>query len=159
MTLSELQTMTVIQLRKVARENNIVLGAGVDKASIVSKIAGAMKLTPEPEQLSFSEMNDLSVFPEKEDPQPVQPVVEESSAEILENSESAAASEESTPEPAVPVPRISSASFIFASCIARTRSSTVPFMISLYTVTFRCCPIRCARSVAWFCTARFHQGS
>lgn len=39
MTLSELQSMTVLQLRKYARENNIVLGAGVDKAAIVEKIS------------------------------------------------------------------------------------------------------------------------
>ncbi len=39
MTLEELNSMTVLQLRKVARENDIVLGAGVDKLAILNKIA------------------------------------------------------------------------------------------------------------------------
>ncbi len=39
MTCDELKSMTILQLRKLARENSIVLGAGVDKAMIVEKIA------------------------------------------------------------------------------------------------------------------------
>ena len=38
MTESELSSMTVIQLRKLAKENNITLGAGIDKAGIIAKI-------------------------------------------------------------------------------------------------------------------------
>lgn len=38
MTDSELSSMTVIQLRKLAKENNITLGAGIDKAGIIAKI-------------------------------------------------------------------------------------------------------------------------
>ena len=53
MTLSELRSMTVIQLRKVARENNIVLGAGVDKENMISKIAEKLGIDIIPEQLSM----------------------------------------------------------------------------------------------------------
>ena len=45
MTLSDLQSKTVIQLRKIARENNIVLGAGVDKSTIIEKLSSALNLT------------------------------------------------------------------------------------------------------------------
>ena len=38
MTEQELSAMTVMQLRKLAKENNITLGAGIDKAGIVRKI-------------------------------------------------------------------------------------------------------------------------
>ena len=40
MTLNDLQSMTVMQLRKLAKEHHVVLGAGIDKAGIVEK-AGA----------------------------------------------------------------------------------------------------------------------
>lgn len=52
MTLSDLRSMTVIQLRKVARENQIVLGAGMEKASIVEKIARALSIPEESESVS-----------------------------------------------------------------------------------------------------------
>src|SRR5271166_579239 len=39
------------------------------------------------------------------------------------------------------------------------RSSTVPSAIRWCTFTVRCCPIRCARSVAWSSTAGFHGRS
>ena len=45
---SELQSMTVIQLRKLAKENGIKLGAGIDKAGIVEKLAEVMLDTPQP---------------------------------------------------------------------------------------------------------------
>ena len=35
----------------------------------------------------------------------------------------------------------------------------MPRQTNLWTTTFRCCPIRKARSVAWFSTAGFHQRS
>ena len=37
-TENELKEMTVLQLRKTAKENGIVIGAGVDKAGIIRKI-------------------------------------------------------------------------------------------------------------------------
>ena len=37
-TENELREMTVLQLRKTAKENSIVIGAGVDKAGIIRKI-------------------------------------------------------------------------------------------------------------------------
>ena len=39
MQISDLQAMTVVQLRKLAKENNIKLHAGIDKEGIVEKIA------------------------------------------------------------------------------------------------------------------------
>ena len=39
MQISDLQTMTVVQLRKLAKENGIKLHAGIDKEGIVTKIA------------------------------------------------------------------------------------------------------------------------
>src|SRR5262249_39168564 len=55
--------------------------------------------------------------------------------------------------------RRSVASPFFRSIRASIRSSTVPRQTNLWTTTFRCCPIRKARSVAWFSTAGFHQRS
>ena len=52
MTKSELNSMTVLQLRKLARENNVVLGAGIDKNGIVDKIAAV--LTESEEQFASS---------------------------------------------------------------------------------------------------------
>ena len=46
---SDLQAMTVVQLRKLAKENNIKLAAGVDKAAIVQKIADALGVDEAPE--------------------------------------------------------------------------------------------------------------
>ena len=41
MTLQELEALTVLQLRKVAKEYHVVLGAGIDKAGIIQKIFSA----------------------------------------------------------------------------------------------------------------------
>ena len=38
MTHNELSKMTVLQLRKLAKENDVVLGAGIDKAGIIEKL-------------------------------------------------------------------------------------------------------------------------
>ena len=38
MTQQELQQMTVMQLRKLAKENNVILGSGIDKAGIIEKL-------------------------------------------------------------------------------------------------------------------------
>ena len=38
MTENELKSMTVVQLRKIARDAGVVLGAGIDKAGIIAKI-------------------------------------------------------------------------------------------------------------------------
>ena len=60
MFLSDLQSMTVIQLRKLARENNIVLGAGVEKAAMIEKIADALNLSRMPEQQSFLDLPEMN---------------------------------------------------------------------------------------------------
>ncbi|MEG2703048.1 MAG: Rho termination factor N-terminal domain-containing protein, partial [Clostridia bacterium] len=38
----ELQAMTVVQLRKLARENGVKLSAGIDKDGIVSRLTYAL---------------------------------------------------------------------------------------------------------------------
>ena len=53
MTIAELQSMTVLQLRKLARDRHVVLGAGLDKAGILAKVASSMGLDMVPEQQSF----------------------------------------------------------------------------------------------------------
>ena len=50
---SDLQAMTVVQLRKLAKENNIKLAAGVDKAAIVQKIASALGVAETPEGAEY----------------------------------------------------------------------------------------------------------
>lgn len=47
MTTQELNAMTVLELRKVAKENGVKLGAGVTKSDIVAKIAAATEKTAE----------------------------------------------------------------------------------------------------------------
>ena len=52
MTRNELNEMTVLALRKLAKENRIVLGAGIDKAGIIEKLAPIVcdDAAPEAEQ-------------------------------------------------------------------------------------------------------------
>ena len=38
MTFDELNEMTVLQLRKLAKDHSVVLGAGIDKAGIIDKL-------------------------------------------------------------------------------------------------------------------------
>ncbi len=47
---SELQAMTVVQLRKLAKESGVKLGAGIDKAGIVERLAEALVNEAQPEQ-------------------------------------------------------------------------------------------------------------
>ena len=42
MTYNELNEMTVLQLRKIAKEHSIVLGAGIDKAGIIEKLLSVL---------------------------------------------------------------------------------------------------------------------
>ena len=53
MTRNELNEMTVLALRKLAKENRIVLGAGIDKAGIIEKLAPIVcdDAAPEAEQI------------------------------------------------------------------------------------------------------------
>ena len=67
MTLSELQAMTVIQLRRFARENSIVLGAGIDKAGMVGKIAAVFGLGPSQQQQSFLDLAADDSAPSRND--------------------------------------------------------------------------------------------
>ena len=42
MTYNELNEMTVLQLRKLAKEHAVVLGAGIDKAGIIQKLLSVL---------------------------------------------------------------------------------------------------------------------
>lgn len=42
MTSTELQSMTVLQLRKLARDHQIKLSSGIDKAGIIEKLAAEL---------------------------------------------------------------------------------------------------------------------
>ena len=42
MQTAELEAMTVVQLRKLAKENGVKLSAGIDKAGIVGRLAEAL---------------------------------------------------------------------------------------------------------------------
>ena len=54
MTYDELNAMTVLQLRKLAKENSVVLGAGIDKAGIIEKLLPVLSA----EQSSASEYDE-----------------------------------------------------------------------------------------------------
>ncbi len=62
MQIEQLQAMTVVQLRKLAKENGVKLSAGIDKAGIVAKIAeklgGAEAEKPQQAELSASHQDD-----------------------------------------------------------------------------------------------------
>lgn len=83
MTRDELKSMTILQLRKIAKENNIVLGAGVDKAMIVEKIASVLsdvgtdtetvEAVPEAADLSAISAESDSSAPVAEQPVPASP--------------------------------------------------------------------------------------
>ena len=57
MTRNELNEMTVLALRKLAKENMVVLGAGIDKAGIIDKLAAVIcdDRDPSPEQDHLAE--------------------------------------------------------------------------------------------------------
>ena len=78
MTHSDLMSMTVLQLRKLAREQKIVLGAGIDKSAMVHKIAAALGCLPEEGQIRFDE-----ILHEDPDPAPsaTEPALEPLAAE------------------------------------------------------------------------------
>ena len=107
MTLSELQSLTVIQLRKIAREQNIVLGAGVDKAAIIAKIAAKLGISVEPEQQSFLDavpeetVSGAAASPEEENQEP-EPVRKEEEAPVPEIRVSAPSPAPVREEPAEP---------------------------------------------------------
>ena len=54
MTYNELSEMTVVQLRKLAKENGVILGSGVDKAGIIEKLLPVIS----DQSLSASEESD-----------------------------------------------------------------------------------------------------
>ncbi len=74
---------------------------------------------------------------------------------LIKSSKSSAESEALC---SVPASKLSAKSRFFA-CNCTIFSSMVFSLMKRSTVTGRCCPIRCARSLAWSSTAGFHQGS
>ena len=77
MTISDLRSMTVVQLRKFAKENGIVLSAGMDKASIVDAVA---------QKLNISDAEDAQAFPVKSEPVPASSVSESEASETEDKS-------------------------------------------------------------------------
>ena len=55
MTYNELNQMTVLQLRKLAKENSVVLGSGIDKAGIIDKLLPVLSDDAEPAQAANEE--------------------------------------------------------------------------------------------------------
>ena len=80
MTRNELNAMTVLQLRKLARENHVVLGAGLDKAGIIEKLLPAVsapEAEPEAPESALPEMEEPALdAPEKEEPEPADHLAE-----------------------------------------------------------------------------------
>ena len=99
MTSSELQSMTVLQLRRLAREHHIKLSAGIDKAGIVERLSAGLTDV----QTSMFESDPASATPEEE--------ITESFATEIEEELSAAEGVSSEPdsesEPAPEVPTAS----------------------------------------------------
>ena len=84
MKLSELKSMTVIQLRRVARENNIILSAGMNKAEIIEKLSPIIDPETAPVQQSiWDEMDSVSSDNTVKQPETEQPA----SLEIESNPE------------------------------------------------------------------------
>lgn len=67
MSLSDLQSMTVIQLRKLARENNIVLRAGIEKAAMIKIIADTLQIPADPIQQSMLDLPELQASSDDKD--------------------------------------------------------------------------------------------
>ena len=55
MTYNELNQLTVLQLRKLAKENSVVLGSGIDKAGIIDKLLPVLSDDAEPAQAANEE--------------------------------------------------------------------------------------------------------
>ena len=55
MTYNELNQLTVLQLRKLAKENSVVLGSGIDKAGIIEKLLPVLSDDAEPAQAANEE--------------------------------------------------------------------------------------------------------
>lgn len=60
MTRNELSEMTVLQLRALAKEHSVVLGAGIDKAGMIDKILAAVS---EPEEVKEAPAGEPSAEP------------------------------------------------------------------------------------------------
>ncbi|MGN0763504.1 MAG: transcription termination factor Rho [Aristaeellaceae bacterium] len=72
----DLSSKTVVELRKMAKEHGVTLGAGVNKESIIAKLTnalGPMEATPE-ETPAPQEAQEASPAPEAAAPAPVEPV-------------------------------------------------------------------------------------
>lgn len=113
MSFSDLQSLSVIQLRKVARDNGIVLGAGMDKAAMIRKIVDALHLPVSPVEqtvMDFAGLEDEpsvseAVSPDDQEaglPASVLPVPEEQGPAVLNTSAPAASSSEKPTEPKAP---------------------------------------------------------
>lgn len=67
---SELQGMTVIQLRKLAKEKGVKLGAGIDKAGIVERLMESAEEAPQTAQVQAAQAQAVPVQSEVVKPDP-----------------------------------------------------------------------------------------
>ena len=68
MQISDLQAMTVVQLRKLAKENSIKLRAGIDKEGIVEKIAEQLCGENAAPAANVNEKVETSALPPRQSP-------------------------------------------------------------------------------------------
>ena len=70
MTTQELNAKTVIELRKLAKENGVKLGAGVSKSDIVAKLAAALGDAAAPAPAVVEEITAEAAIPDGDSPAP-----------------------------------------------------------------------------------------
>ena len=135
MTSSELQSMTVLQLRRLAREHHIKLSAGIDKAGIVERLSAGLTDV----QTSMFESDPASATPEEE--------ITESFATEIEEELSAAEGVSSEPdsesEPAPEVPTASASPADQGSSFSSAREGS--FVSQAQAPSFTRSPLSSAR--------------
>ena len=127
MTSSELQSMTVLQLRRLAREHHIKLSAGIDKAGIVERLSAGLTDV----QTSMFESDPASATPEEEITENFATEIEEelSAAEGV----SSEPDSESEPTPEVPTASASPADQGSSFSSAREGSFAPPAQAPSFT--------------------------
>ena len=97
----ELEALTVLQLRKVAKENKVKLGAGIDKAGIVDKILSAQAApAPIPEEPKKRKPRVKKAV--VEEPKVEEPQAEETQAEEPQGEEAQVEEPQAEEAPSIP---------------------------------------------------------
>ena len=135
MTSSELQSMTVLQLRRLAREHHIKLSAGIDKAGIVERLSAGLTDV----QTSMFESDPASATPEEE-------ITENFATEIEEElsaAEGVSSEPDSESEPAPEVPTASASPADQGSSFSSAREGS--FVPQAQAPSFTRSPLSSAR--------------